>query len=176
MIMAYLKNARRGGSAEDFLHDIDLMGLLPNISQSQKNNSTNVFFELRDDAFEVVSGTIKDLFASGKVTEMAITLDKVTLHSRTFTVLLTFFFYEWSIYCLLNGLLKMSSAEYDSSGTASLIMTSLSETLGLSRTRLAHILLHCRFSHLHFNFNFNLIQLQVRTAGGGCLDLAGNLA
>ena len=75
---------------------------------------------------------------------MSVTLDKVTIQHRTFTVLLSFFFYEGSIYCLLNDLLKMEDDDYDGPGTAGMVVRSLMLTLGLTRTQLASILVHFR--------------------------------
>jgi hypothetical protein len=144
VLMTFLKNARRGGSAADFINDIDFLHLIPGIPKSQKNNSSTIFFELRDDAFEVVTGSVQELFKSGNITEISVTLDKVTVQHRSFTVLLTFFFYEGSIYCLLNALLKMHKEDYDARGTAAMVVTSLKETLGLNRTLLATKLLHFR--------------------------------
>ena len=145
VILMYLKNARSGGSSADFLNDIDFTHLLSNVTNSTKNNSCNIFFELREDTFEVVTGVIHDLFKSGKITELSATLDKVTVQHRSYTVLLSFFFYDGSIYCLLNALLKMEEADYNAEGTATLIVNCLKETLGLSRTQLANLLVHFRF-------------------------------
>jgi hypothetical protein len=148
VMMTYLKNARRGGGAADFLHDIDLTHLLPGVTNSTKNNSRNTFFELRDDAFEVVTGAVQELFRSEKVTEFSATLDKVTVQHRSYTVLLTFFFHEGSIFCLLNSLLKMNEEDYDAVGTARMVVNSQKETLGLTRTQLANKLLHFRSADL----------------------------
>ena len=71
-------------------------------------------------------------------------MDKVTVQSRSFTVLLTYFFYEGKIYCLLNSLLKMGEEDYDSEGTARMIISEMSKTLGLTRTQLSKKLLHFR--------------------------------
>merc|ERR1712105_146445 len=53
IVLAFLKIARRGGSAADFQDEVDFLHLL-NLPKSQKNNSHNIFFHLRSDAFEVV--------------------------------------------------------------------------------------------------------------------------
>ena len=144
VILTYLKTARRGGSASDFLHDIDFTHLLPGITKSTKNNSRNVFFDLRADTFEVVTTVMQELFRSDKVTELSCTLDKVTVQHRSYTVLITFFFNEGKIYCFLNSLVKMAEDEYDASGTAKMVVNQLKETLGLTRTQLATKLLHFR--------------------------------
>ena len=142
VIRAALKAFKRGLGAQDFQADIDFLNMTPGVPNSHKNNSRTAFFNLRDDAFEVVSENIKELFHSGKVQEMAATLDKVTIHHKSYTVLLTFFFYEGRIYCLLNELLIMKEDEYTGEGTATMVVRSLMDTLGLGRTRLAGLLTH----------------------------------
>ena len=105
IVLAFLKIARRGGSAADFQDEVDFIHLL-NLPKSQKNNSHHMFFHLRSDAFEVVSELVMKMFRED-VTEFASTLDKVTVQGRSFTVLLTFFFYNRRINCLLNYLVNM---------------------------------------------------------------------
>lgn len=78
------------------------------------------------------------------ITEIAVTLDKVTVQHRSFTVLLTLFFVDGKIYCALNDLLTMKEDDYDARGTAAMVVRSLKETLGLSRTQLAKRLVHFR--------------------------------
>ena len=78
------------------------------------------------------------------ITEIAVTLDKVTVQHRSFKVLLTLFFVDGKIYCALNDLLTMKEDDYDARGTAAMVVRSLKETLGLSRTQLAKRLVHFR--------------------------------
>ena len=78
------------------------------------------------------------------ITEIAVTLDKVTVQHRSFMVLLTLFFVDGKIYCALNDLLTMKEDDYDARGTAAMVVRSLKETLGLSRTQLAKRLVHFR--------------------------------
>ena len=144
VIKAYLQTASVGGSAEDFLRLVNFTHLIPGILKSQKNNSRNTFFELRDDCFEVVTNRVHNMFKSDQITELSATLDKVTVQSRSYTVLLTFFFVNGRIYCLLNSLLKMGEDDYDSAGTARMVVSAMKETLGLTRTQLAKKLLHFR--------------------------------
>ena len=68
------------------------------------------------------------------------TMDKVTVQHRTFTVLLSLFFYEGSIYCLLNDILNMEDDDYDGPGTAGIVVRSLM----LTRTQLAFLILLIR--------------------------------
>ena len=132
VIRAYLKNARRGLGSADFQADIDFQHLTPGVPKSQKNDSRSTFFQLRDDTFEVLTGEVHNLFKGDLITELSVTLDKVTIQHRTFTVLLCFFFYEGSIYCLLNDLLKMEDDDYNDPGTAGMVVCCLVLTLGLT--------------------------------------------
>ena len=143
VILTYLKTARRGGSASDFLDNIDFTHLLPGVEKSTQNNSRQSFFDLRADTMEVVDSKVKELFRD-KVTEFSCTLDKVTVQRRSFTVLLTFFFLEGRIFCLLNALISMMEDEYDSAGTAKMVVKTLKASLGMDRFGVADGLVHCR--------------------------------
>lgn len=94
--------------------------------------------------FEVLTDAVQGMFQGDEITEISATLDKVTIQHRTFTVLVCFFYYKGSIYCLLNDLLQMSEDKYDARDTAKMVVTSLKVTLGLSRTQLASKLVHFR--------------------------------
>ena len=113
--------------------------------------------------------SVQDLFKSGDITEFAVTLDKVTVQHRSFTVLLTFFFHGGTIFCLLNDLVKMNMEEYSAEGTAVMVSNKLQQTLGLSRTLLAGRL-------LHFAYDGVYALREQRVAGGGCLDLPAAVA
>ena len=164
VIRSALKNLKRGLGAADFMSDIDFLTSTEKLPNSQKNNSRSAFFEIRDDAFEIVSEDIKTFFTSGKASEISCTLDKVTLNHISYMVLLTFFFHEGKIYVLLNKLITLDSNSYNSSGTAALVATQLRETLGLSRTRLGGVL-------VHFAYDGVFASAEERVDGGGCLEL-----
>ena len=112
-----MKNLKRGLGAQDFMVDMDYLHSTPGIPTSQKNDSKTIFFEIRDDAFEIVSEHIH-MFIKEKVTELAVTLDKVTVSHISYTVILTFFFYNGRIYCYLNELATIPAENYDAQGTA----------------------------------------------------------
>ena len=78
VVRAALKNLKRGLGAQDFMADMDYLHCTPGIPTSQKNDSKTIFFEIQDDAFEIVSEDIHT-FIKEKVTELAVTLDKVTV-------------------------------------------------------------------------------------------------
>jgi hypothetical protein len=168
-IRAAVKTMIRGLGAADFQSDVDYLHLTPGVPKSQKNNSAAAYYELRNDTFEVVTERVKKLFNSGEITEVSATLDKVTIHHRSFTVLLTFFFYNGLIYCTLNELFMMKSDSYDSRGTAEMVVRSLKETLGLTRTQLATVL-------VHFAYDGVYASPDERVDGGGSLDLVARVA
>ena len=147
MIKAYLQTVSVGRSADDFLRLVNFTHLIPDVMKSQKNNSRNTFFELRDDCFEVVTNRVHNIFKSDQITELSAILDKVTVQSRSYTVLLTFFFVNGKIYCLLNSLLKMGEDDYEIAGTARMVVAEMRKTLGITRTQLAKKLLHFRSSY-----------------------------
>ena len=164
VIRGALKNLQRGLGASDFLADMDFLNSTKNVPNSQKNNSQDAFFEIRDDCFEIVSEDIKTFFNSGKVTEISCTLDKVTVNHVSYMVLLTFFFYQGRIFCLLNKLATLDVESYDSPGTANLVVTHLGETLGLSVQRLSEVL-------VHFSYDGVFASSEERVDGGGSLEL-----
>ena len=112
IVRAALKILKRGLGAQDFMADMDYLHFTPGILSSQKNDSKAIFFQIRDDAFEIVSGDIHR-FVKENVTELAVTLDKVTVSHISYTVILTFCFYNGHIYCYLNKLATISSDSYN---------------------------------------------------------------
>ena len=90
VVLMYLKNAQCGASSKDFLNNINFTHLLKGTTNSTKKNSSQMFFELHNDTFEVVTGVIHKLFKSEKIFELSCTLDKVTIHRCSYTVLLIF--------------------------------------------------------------------------------------
>ena len=120
----------------------------------------------RNVVFEVVSEKAKKWFGGGEggVEEISVTLDKVTIQRKSFTVLLTYFFSNGVIYIFLNKLMQMLVDEYDSVGFARAVVRDLCETLGVTKTRLAVIL-------LHFAYDGVYATTQQRVDGGGSLNL-----
>ena len=112
--------SEEGLGSADFHADIDFQHLTPGVPKSQKNDFCSTFFQLRYDIFEVLTGEVYNLFKGDLITDLSVTftMDKVTVQHRTFTVLLSLFFYEGSIYCFLNDLFNMEDDDYDGSGTA----------------------------------------------------------
>ena len=72
------------------------------------------------------------------------------------------------IHVILNKLHKLSKEQYDSVGTANMVIDVLCETLGVSRNRLATILTHLIYDGVYAS-------PEERVSGGGCLDLKNNI-
>ncbi|CAL4140007.1 unnamed protein product, partial [Meganyctiphanes norvegica] len=94
---------------------------------------------------------------------------KVTVHRTSYTVIVTYFFWKGSIHVLLNKLVKLTTKDYDSQGTASMVIDCLVETLGLSKTHLANKL-------LHFVYDGVYCSKAQRVRGGGSLSLSNNVS
>jgi hypothetical protein len=157
-----IKTLKRGGSSVDFQADNNLFHLESNyqdIVVATKNDSSESFFKVRDVVFDVVSEKVKAWFSArgpGEVEEVSVTLDKVTVQRTSYTVLLTYFFRDGVIYILLNKLMVMKVDEYDSEGTARAVVDSLVSTLGISRARLADILLHFAYDGVYATTGENI--------------------
>ena len=134
-----IKNLKRGQSARDFEADNNIFALeskYQKINIATKNNSEAAFYQIRDVVFEVVTEDVKKWFAvggRGNINEISVTLDKVTVQRVSYTVLLTYYFFQGKIYIFLNCLMVMDEDEYDSPGTASAVVRNLIETLGVTR-------------------------------------------
>ena len=81
------------------------------------------------------------------------TLDKVTIHHKSYTVLLTFFFFLGSIYVMMKELFLIKSDSYDRRGTAAFVVKTLKETLGLTRTQLTSMIITFRSVVLVIDIN-----------------------
>jgi hypothetical protein len=139
-----IKTLKRGGSSEDFMADLDLLSLTPGVVYAVKNNSRRAFFEIRDTVFEVVSSKMQTFFKEN-VKHIAVTLDKVTIHHVSYTVICTYFFWGGELFIVLNQLTILGVDDYDGPGTARMVITALCMTLGFSRTKLANTLRHFRY-------------------------------
>ena len=159
---------KRGLGAEDFLalNDKDLGSDITNTAT--KNDSKAEFFKLRNVVFDLVSERTRQFFKEN-VNHITVTLDKVTVQRISYTVILTFFFYQGRIHIILNKLAKLSTDEYDAEGTAEMLISTLVETLGVTRSRLAVIL-------IHFVYDGVYATKEERVSGGGCLELKKRVA
>ena len=170
VIRNVIKALKHGQSSVDFQSDNNLFHLTAasqTLTVATKNDSRAAFFKIRDVIFEVVSEKVRDWFVQdgpGCIDDIAITLDKVTVNRVSFTVLLTYFFWEGKIYVLLNKLNVMNEDEYDSEGTARAVVEVLLLTLGVSKTRLANLLRHFAYDGVYATD-------EERVGGGGSLNL-----
>ena len=97
---------KRSWSSEDFLalnemnhlNDIDI----ENYVSATKNDSRANFFRLRNLIYDAFTGKIRSFFE--KVDDIAVTLDKVTVQRVSYTVVMTYYFKEGKIHCILNKL------------------------------------------------------------------------
>ena len=132
---------QRGGSSEMFLALVDKDNLTDGVDVPTKNDSAKTFFDLRKVIFDEHSKRIKKFFQDN-VKHITVTLDKVTVESTSYMVILSYFFFDGEISMRLNKLEKMSEDEYDGEGTAVMIVRVLEETLGFDRFGLAQVLVH----------------------------------
>ena len=86
------------------------------------------------------------------------------MQRTSYTVVMTYFFCNGKIYVILNKLQKLSTDQYDSFGTAKMLISVLTETLGITETKLASI-----FTHLVYDGVY--ASKEDRISGGGCLEL-----
>ena len=85
---------------------------------------------MRDVVFQKLTDEVNVIIQESSV--IAVTLDKVTTSSTSFTVLLTYFFFQGKISVVLNEIYAMHTDELDGEGTADLVINCLQKTLGLS--------------------------------------------
>lgn len=157
----------KGWSAEDFLSLNDKDNLTQNIKAATKNDSSAEFFKIRFIAFDKLTEKMKKLFC--EIESFSITLDKVTTNRCSYTVLLTYFFHNGEICCYLNKLIKLETTDYDSKGTARMVVECLRETTGLSKLQQARKLRHVAYDGVYAD-------QEERVKGGGSLSLRKHLA
>ena len=104
------------------------------------NDGPQEFFYYRNAVYELFANKVKQAFK--EVTSASFTLDKVTVQSKPYTVLVTYFFNQGEINVFLNNLHPMSSTEYDGEGTANFVGMELVRTLGITREQVSNIFHH----------------------------------
>lgn len=154
--------------AQDFIKLNDKDNLTTTIkTNATKNDSRQEFFTLRNITYEKTAERVKTLFQ--EVDAFSVTLDKVTVSRVSFTVILSYFFLDGSIYIVLNNLHKMQIKDYDAKGHANFVIQSLIETTGLSKDQLAT---KC----VHFAYDGVYATKEERVSGGGSLSLVNHVA
>ena len=106
---------------------------------------------------------IKDSFKS--VTSASFTLDKVTVLKDPYTVLLTYFFHQGRIGCVLNSLHPMKSHEYSGETTAVMVGLDLMASLELTMEKIGRVFHHGVYA-----------AAEERVQGGGSLSLLKHFA
>ena len=91
-------------------------------------------------------------------------LHKVTVYHTSYAVIVTYFFWEGKLHVVLNQLTILKEEDYDTMGTAEMVINALRLTLGCTRTELADKL-------RHFIYDDVYASLEERVSGGGCLSL-----
>ena len=136
-------------------------------SCATKNDGSEQFFYFRDIIYEKLRKWHRELFKN--TNSSSVTLDKVTVGRIPFTVLMSYFFKEGRIRCLLNKLHPMKSNEYDGENTANMVGIDMMASLGLTREEVKNIV------H-HFVYDGVYATPEERVAGGGCLSLIDHFA
>ena len=78
---------------------------------------------------------------------------------------MSYFFQNGKIYVVLNKLEKLSTDDYDSIGTAKMVIKTLCDTLGIGESKLAQILKHFVYDGVYAGKNqFYVNSLQIYTA------------
>jgi hypothetical protein len=167
VVRTAIKTMKRGGGSMDFMADLDLLSLTPGVIYAVKNNSRTMYFDLRDSTFEVVTPMMQKFFREN-VNNITVSLDKVTVHHTSYTVIVTYFFWDGKLHVVMNQLTILKLEDYDSEGTARMVVDTLTSTLGYSRTQLANRL-------RHFSYDGVYASSEERVAGGGCLSLVDNV-
>ena len=167
--MLVIRNAlfcfKKGLSSRDFvaLNDKDNM---TELTTATKNDSKIQFYDIRNLADEKLSHQIKMIFKDVKA--FSVTLDKVTVGRISYTVVLSYFFYDGRIHVVLNKLVHLSSKDYDGPGTAKMLLDCLVETTGLTESQISLRLVHLIYDGVYS-------EQYERIRGGGSLSLRTNL-
>jgi hypothetical protein len=95
------------------------------------------FFEIRNIVFEELSDIARDRLKFIK--NSAFSLDKVTIKNISYTVLVTYYFWEDEIRIFLNSIHQMKSSDYNSKGTAEMVGRDLMTSLGMTREQIGRV-------------------------------------
>ena len=150
------------GSAKEFIRLNNKDDLNDNKIFGDKNDGSQLYFELRSLVFDKMTSKVKEMIQN--VETIGCTLDKVTIGGVSYTVIVTFFFWEGCIKTVLNALFVMSTELMDGAGTAKMLVNTLINTLGLPYEQL-----RLRLEHLSYDGVYE--QPLHRIRGGGGLSL-----
>jgi hypothetical protein len=158
---------KQSHSGKDFirLNDKDQMNC-PD-SFPTKNDGMQSFFEIRNIVFEELSDIARNRLRLIK--NASFSLDKVTIKSIPYTVLVTYYFWEGEIHIFLNSIHQMKSTEYSGESTAEMIGRDLMTSLGMSREQIGRVFVHAVYDGVYAT-------KEERKMGGGCLSLKNHFA
>ena len=89
-----------------------------------------MFFEVKEMVYEDLNDKMHNIIS--EVSDIAVSLDKVTIRNKTYMLILTYYFHGGVIHCLLSKLFIMHSTDGDALGTAELVIFILIETLKMT--------------------------------------------
>ena len=162
-VLYCLKNSE---SSVSFVKLCDKDELNEDITFATKNDGQEVFFQLRDVVFEKLTDQLVETLHN--VNLLTVTLDKVTCVNVSYTVIVSYFFWEGRVRCVLNELKVMSSVDGDGEGSAIMLATALMQSLRLTKASLARILRHVVYDGVYADTS-------ERVRGGGSLSLVAHL-
>ena len=137
-----------GGSAKDFVRLNSKDCLVPGLTTATKNDGEQEFFSYRDIFFLKLSEGVKVWFKD-HIKSFSCTLDKITVQRIPYFAVLTYFFWEGRISILLNSVHRIKSDQADSNETAQMVITILTETLGLSLSALKSKIHHFSYDGVY---------------------------
>ena len=92
------------GSARDFVKENNKDALNFNLEVAEKNDGSQMYFEIRDMVYEKLSSKIKEIIKMCET--IGATLDKVTIGGVSYTVIITYYFWE-----VLNEFFVMNTSD-----------------------------------------------------------------
>lgn len=157
---------KQSQSGKDFIRLNDKDQLNSN-SFPTKNDGMQSFFEIRNIVYEELSEIARNRLKCLK--NASFSLDKVTIKSIPYTVLVTYYFWEGEIHIFLNSIHQMKSSEYSAESTAEMIGRDMMTSLGMTREEIRTVFVHAVYDGVYAT-------KEERTKGGGSLSLKTHFA
>ena len=130
---------KQSESAKDFIRICDKQQLEMGELYPTKNDGAQVFYEIRNLAYEELGEISKKCL---HFKNAAFSLDKVTIKSIPYTVLVTYYFHFGEIKVFLNMVHPMTSTEYTGEETAEMVGKILMATMGYTKREVASTYFH----------------------------------
>jgi hypothetical protein len=103
-----------------------------------KNDGMQSFFEIRNIVFEELSDIARSRLKLIK--NASFSLNKITIKSIPYTVLVTYYFWEGEIHIFLNSIHQMKSSKYSAESTREMVGRDLMTSLGMTRDQIGTVL------------------------------------